>query len=153
MKNLLKSVLMAILLTVGFGAAQAQKGGGRDFDPAKKAERQTAMMTENLALTESQAAKVKEINLTYANKAKAFQDANKAERATNKDGDKAKNKAAKQALRTEHTAEIRKVLTPEQNKTWEQLKADRETKRGEHGKKGKHGQQEGKPGKSKMNKG
>ncbi|MBK9014066.1 MAG: DUF4890 domain-containing protein [Saprospiraceae bacterium] len=149
MKILLKSVLMVFLLTVGFGAAQAQKKGGHDFDPAKKAEHQTAMMTEKLALTESQAAKVKDINLKYAQKGKAAHDANKAARAANKDGDKAKNKEARQALRTEHTAELRKVFTAEQYKTWEQMKADREAKRGEHGKKGKHG----KPDKSKIKRG
>lgn len=116
-----KSALLALLLSFVFTAAQAQRKGGHDFDPAKRAEKQTAMMTEKLALSADQAAKVKEINQRYAEKAKA-QFANKEM------GDKAKMKEAHQALRTDQKAELTKVLTKDQAAKWEQMKADRKGK-------------------------
>ncbi len=116
-----KSALLAILLAFFFTAAQAQHKGGHDFDPTKRAEKQTANMTEKLALSADQSAKVKEINLRYAEKAKA-QFANK------ETGDKAKMKEAHQALRTEQKAELTKVLTQDQAAKWEQMKADHEGK-------------------------
>lgn len=116
-----KSAFLAILLAFVFTAAQAQKKGNHDFDPAKRAEKQTAMMTEKLALNADQSAKVKEINLRYAEKAKA-QFANK------ETTDKAQMKAAHKAMRTEQKTELTKVLTKEQAAKWEQMKAERKGK-------------------------
>ncbi|MBK8565287.1 MAG: hypothetical protein IPN76_18575 [Saprospiraceae bacterium] len=108
------------------------KGGGRDKDPADRAERQTAKMTEKLGLNADQATKVKAINQKYAEKANA---------------DREKNRAAHDAMRTEHQTELSKVLTKDQAAKWEQLKAERQGKKGEHGKRG------GKPDKSGLKRG
>ncbi|MBI1227070.1 MAG: hypothetical protein GC192_17700 [Bacteroidetes bacterium] len=114
-----KSVLLAILLAFAFTAVQAQKKGGHEFDPVKRAEKQTAMMTEKLGLSNDQVVKVKAINLKYAEKAKAD--------FANKDaGDKAKMKEAHKAMRTEQQAELSKVFTKEQAAKWEQIKAERQ---------------------------
>jgi Spy/CpxP family protein refolding chaperone len=105
-------------------------GGGPDKDPADRAARQTAKMTEQLGLNADQTAKVKAINEQFAEKAKASHEANK--------GDKAKDKAAHEALRKEHDAALAKVLTKEQAAKWEQQKAERGDKKGKGGA-GKHG--------------
>lgn len=123
MKMLKKSAMLAILLAFVFTAAQAQHRGGHDFDPAKRAEKQTAMMTEKLGLSADQAAKVKEINLRYAEKAKA-QFSNKSET------DKAQMRQAHEALRSEHDTELTKLLTKDQAAKWEQLKAERKDGKG-----------------------
>ncbi len=108
---------MVLLLTAGFANAQAQRQGGRDMDPAMRAEQQTDRMTKNLGLSDDQIVKVKEINLRYAEKAKAAF-------ADKKKGEKSQNREAHQALRTEHQAELSKVLTKDQAAKWEQMKAD-----------------------------
>ena len=118
MKILLKSIIMVLLLTAGFANAQAQGKGGRDMDPAKRADKQTTMMAEKLGLSADQTVKVKAINQQYAEKAKAtFGDKEK--------GEKGQNREAHQALRTEQNAELSKVLTKDQAAKWEQMKADR----------------------------
>lgn len=123
MKMLKKSAMLAILLAFVFTAAQAQHRGGHDFDPAKRAEKQTAMMTEKLGLSADQAAKVKDINLRYAEKAKA--------QFSNKEGaDQAQMKQAHKALRSEQNAELTKVLNKDQAAKWEQLKAERKDGKG-----------------------
>jgi len=127
MKIFLKSILMTLLIVAGFTTMQAQKQAKHDFDPAKKAAHKTAMMTEKLSLSESQATKVKDINLKYAQKMKAAHDANA-------DGDKAKKHEASKGLRTEQMNELRQVLTAEQWNAWEQMKKER---KGKHGRKGK----------------
>lgn len=118
-----KSFLFAALLAFAFTTAQAQGKGGKDFDPVKHAEKQTAMMTEKLGLSADQAAKVKAINLKYAEKAKA----------DNPTGDKAKSKEAHKAMRAEKQAEIKKVLTADQAAKWEQMMAERKGKGRGHG--------------------
>ncbi|MCC6724643.1 MAG: hypothetical protein IT258_09040, partial [Saprospiraceae bacterium] len=90
----------------------------------------TERMTEDLGLSPEQAAKVKDINLKYAEKAKAKHDAKAA--------DKAKNKSEREALRNEHDAELKKVLTKEQAAKFEQRKAERGDRKGKGGP-GKHG--------------
>ncbi len=111
---------------------KGHKGGDHDKDPADRAERQTAKMSEQLGLNADQTAKVKAINEKYAAKAKADQE---------------KNRAAHDAMRTEHQTELSKVLTKDQAAKWEQLKAERQGKKGEHGKRG------GKPDKSGLKRG
>jgi Spy/CpxP family protein refolding chaperone len=111
---------------------KGNKGGGRDKDPADRAERQTAKMTEQLGLNADQAAKVKAINEKFAKQANA---------------EREKNRASREALRTEQDKELGKVLTKDQAAKWEQLKAERQDKKGEQGKRG------GKPDKSCLKKG
>jgi len=123
MKMLKKSALLLLLLIAVFTTADAQRRGDHDPDPVKHAEKQTARMTEHLGLSADQTAKVKEINLRYAEKAKAAF-------ADKTDGDKAKAKEAHKALRDQHQAELKKVLTPDQAAKWEQMKADKMDRKG-----------------------
>lgn len=125
------------------------KGAGRGFDPAKRAEMQTARMTESLGLNADQAAKIKAINQKYAEKAKAAHDANAG-------ADKGKMKAAHKAMQTEKQKEIKQVLTKEQAAKWEQQKAEQraaqKAKRANKAPKGAPGQKQLKPGKEDLQK-
>lgn len=125
MKNLKKSALLIFLTTVGLAAAQGQPRDGHDFDPTERAARQTERMADELGLSAEQAAKVKDINLKYAEKAKDKHDAKAAE--------KDKDKAEREALRNEHDAELKKVLTKEQAAKWEQNKSERKEGKGDKG--------------------
>lgn len=122
MKSKVRIILSVFILVLGFVAAQAQKGQGKNFDPVQKADKQTAMMTEKLSLSADQAAKVKDINLKYAEKRKAM----KGE--TKEAGEK--DKAAFQQLRRDQEAEINKVLNKDQQVQWEKIKAERKQHHG-----------------------
>ncbi len=122
MKSKVRIILSVFILVLGFVAVQAQKGHGKDFDPAQKAEKQTTMMTEKLSLSADQAAKVKDINLKYAEKRKAMKGESKEDRQ--------KNKAAFQQLRTDQQAEINKVLNKDQQAQWEKIQAERKQHHG-----------------------
>ena len=60
MKNAIKFSLMGLLMLAGLTAYAQPGGGGRMMNPEQRAEQQTAQMTEKLALSDAQAAKVKE---------------------------------------------------------------------------------------------
>lgn len=126
-----KRIFATILfMTFGLLVLQAQRTGQRpEMNPDKMAERQTAMMTEKLALDAAQAEKVKAINLKYAQ-----QHADK--KAEAKEG----RKAAHQDVHQARMAELKKVLTPDQYKTLEQSQADQkerlEAKRDKGGRRG-----------------
>lgn len=130
MKNMLKLALSAFLFLFILIGAQAQPPAGGDrpmMDPVKRAEQQTAMMTEKLSLSEAQAAKIKEINLKYAEKSKVL-------RETNTSGDWTAMRDQMTALRTEQDAELKTMLTSDQWATWEKVRAEQRANRGERGK-------------------
>ena len=119
-------VTTAFLLTVTVFSF-AQRGGDKDHDPAKKAEKQTARMVENLSLNDKQAIDVKAINLVYANKMKDAHVANKGK-------DREAMKTVRADLEKGRSVELAKVLTASQFETYEAKKADITGKR----KKGKN---------------
>ncbi len=131
MKHMLKLALSALLYFVFFINVQAQPPAGGDrpmMDPVKRAEQQTAQMTEKLALSEAQSVKIKEINLKYAEKSKAMREANT-------DGDWSATREKMTALRTEQDAELKTMLTSDQWATWEKVRAEQRANRGDRGKK------------------
>ncbi len=117
-----KNILALVLLLVGGLTLSAQPGGGRNMDPAQRAEQQTAQMTEQLALSEAQAGKVKEINLKYANKMKAARD----EAA----GDWSGMRETMGAIRNEQDAELQTVVTKEQWAKWSEYREQQRANRG-----------------------
>jgi hypothetical protein len=125
MKSKVSIILSMLILVLGLATAQAQKGQGKNIDPAQKADKQTTMMTEKLSLSAEQAAQVKDINLKYAEKRKALKGEAKAGQQ--------KDKAAMQQLKTEQEAEINKVLNKEQQAQWEKIQSER---KGQHKGKG-----------------
>ncbi|MBK8426981.1 MAG: DUF4890 domain-containing protein [Lewinellaceae bacterium] len=131
MKHILKLAISALLFLVVFTSMQAQPPGGGErpsMDPVKRAEKQTAMMTEQLTLSEAQAAKVQEINLKYAEKSKAMREANTS-------GDRTAMREQMTALRTAQDAELKTMLTSDQWAAWEKIQAEQRENRGEWGKK------------------
>ena len=130
MKHMLKLALSALLCFVFFTSMQAQPPAGGErpmMDPVKRAEDQTALMAEKLGLSEAQTAKVKEVNLKYAEKAKTL-------RAANADGDRTKMREQMTALRTEQETELKTMLTSDQWAAWEKVQAEQRANRPERGK-------------------
>lgn len=123
MRTTIKLFALALLLTAGFAPRLgAQPGGGWNTDPEQRANQQTATMTEQLSLSDAQSAKVKEVNLKYANKMKDAR-----EKAA---GDREAMRGAMTSIRQEQDAELQTVLTEEQ---WKQWVAYREQFRGGRG--------------------
>lgn len=135
MKSKVKIILSVFILVLGFVSMQAQKGQGRQQDPVQRAEKQTAMLTEKLSLTPEQAAKVKEINLRYAEKQQAM----KGQAA---DGGGEKNKAAFQQMHKDRQAEINEVLNKDQQAQFEKLQSERKDRRSDGRKAGFNGDPE-----------
>ena len=123
--------MSALLFLVFSINMQAQPPGGGErpsMDPVKRAEKQTAMMTEQLTLSEAQSVKVQEINLKYAEKSKAMREANTS-------GDRTAMREQMTALRTAQDAELKTMLTSDQWAAWEKIQAEQRENRGEWGKK------------------
>lgn len=126
MKKTFKLLMVATFILAGLAAVQAQPGGeGMGRDPEKRAEQQTATMTEKLSLSEAQTAKVKEINLKYATKIKEVRD--------NAGGDREAMRAAMTALRDEQDKELKAVLTDEQWQQWVKIREEQRRNRGGFG--------------------
>ncbi|MBI5916442.1 MAG: DUF4890 domain-containing protein [Bacteroidetes bacterium] len=127
MESRFKMLAFSLLFLAAFTVAKAQPGGGgRGMDPTQRAEQQTVMMSDSLSLSEKQTAKVKDINLKYANKMKEA-------RSANADGDWEKMRASMDAIRTEQDAELKTVLTQEQFDNWARIRENEFKKRGPHG--------------------
>lgn len=118
MRNTVPLLVFSLLLVSGSLFAQP---GGWNADPEQRAAQQTATMTEKLALSEAQAAKIQEINLKYAHKMKEARDSAA--------GDREAMRATMGVLREEQDAELKTMLTDEQWQQWiayrEELRANR----------------------------
>ena len=124
MRNIIQSLLCLLFVAGSIAAVQAQPGrGGMGMDPEKRAEQQTAAMTEKLSLSEAQSAKVKEINLKYAQKAKEMRD--------NASGDREAMRASMVAMRQEQEKELQTVLTEEQWQQWLKIREEQKENRSE----------------------
>jgi len=132
MKIIIKSILLLSLLICSFSAVHAQRGGGRNMDPQKMSERQTAMMTDSLALSDAQKGKITQVNLEYSKK---MIDIRKAARE-NSTGDRSSIRTQMQTLRTEQKAELKKYLTAEQFEKWEKIESNRGQNRRGKGQRG-----------------
>ena len=124
--NSLIIVMLSVLLPQ---VLFAQPGRGRS--PEQRAQRQTQLMTDSLALSEAQTAKVGEVNLKYAKK---MQEIRKSA-----DGDYTAMREMMQSMRKEQQTELNKYLTAEQAAKWETIEAQLRERRGRRGGKGKRG--------------
>jgi len=126
MKSKLKIILTGITMLAVVFVLQAQRGQGQQTTPEQRAEKQTTMMTEKLSLSADQAAKVKAINLKYAEKQQSKRGEAKGERE--------KQRSSMQQLQNERKAEINAVLNKDQQAKFE--KFQEETGPGRAGKAG-----------------
>ena len=125
MKKLMMSLAVISALSVGaFAQKSGKEGGKRDFNPEKMAEKRSEKLKADLKLTDQQFAAVTQLN-------KASVASREAERKEMK----AKHDAKKLAYKNE----MKKILTPEQYKTFEEKMATNEARRKEGMRKGRGG--------------
>ena len=121
---------LALIIIVGTAAwAQPEGGpGGNERrgggDPAERAERLTASMTELLTLTEKQQNEVGDLNLEYAMKMKEAHQESK--------GDREAMWSAMKSLNEEKDTELATILTEEQMQLYEEKKEEFIRKAREH---------------------
>jgi hypothetical protein len=131
MKKLIRNTVM-VAMVFGMTTTMAQKGEEKQkLTPEQKSEKVADRMAKNLNLDAAQKASVKSISLKHAKKRHEL----KAEM-------KVLRKKMKTQKKIQHE-EIRKVLTPEQIKKMEELKAKRDLKRSEKRKKKHRGEHKG----------
>lgn len=119
MRTTIKIFTLSLLFLAGLTINLNAQPGNWNADPEQRATQQTAQMTEKLSLSEAQSAKVKEINLKFANKMKEAREKSA--------GDREAMRGAIGTIRQEQDTELQTVLTEEQ---WKQWTAYREEFRG-----------------------
>lgn len=113
-----KLMIMLGLLVLGTASYAQQRGGG-NATPEVRAERQTKMMTEKLALSEDQQKKVYTLQLARGQKMEELRE------AKNRDGMKTANEDFEKNLAA--------ILTPDQAKKYEAMQAEARAQRGQGG--------------------
>ena len=126
MKSKLKISLFFALITLFVCSASAQRPSSspRSMDPERMTERQVKDMKETLDLNADQETKIKEICLKYNKQIK--------EKSENASGNRETLRTEMQKINDAKNAEIKEVLTPEQNKKWETVQKEREKERGQN---------------------
>lgn len=109
--------MMGLLVLGTASYAQRGDGNGRNSTPEMWAERQTKMMTEKLSLSEDQQKQVYALNLTRDQKMQEIRQAQNRQQMKTANEDFQKNLTA--------------ILTPEQAKKYNEMKAEVRTKRGQ----------------------
>ena len=125
MHTTIKIFALALLFSAGLAASLSAQPGNWNADPEQRATQQTAQMTEKLSLSEAQSAKVKEINLKYANKMKEAREKSA--------GDREAMRGAIGSIRQEQDAELQTVLTEDQWKQWVAYREEFRNNRGSFG--------------------
>ena len=116
-----KSFILAALFLVSFATMHAQ-GKGKGIDTQKRADRMTQQMTQQLSLSEEQAAKIKVVNEKYAEQMKALRENTE---------DRTQLRPEMQKIRQAQEAEIATYLTAEQTEKWSKIKAQRKEQYGQ----------------------
>lgn len=122
MKKTIFAAATALLLMAGTAlSAQAQQAGAqRTFDPETTAKQRTAEMVQKLGLDKEQEAKVYALNLQQAEQMQQMREERKA-RQEQQTADRDKMRAEMKSKREAHAAEMKRILTDEQYKKWEQM--------------------------------
>jgi len=121
----MKNLFLALLLVVGVAAmAQDKKERrpeGKRLTTEQKVDLQVKKMTKDLALNEKQAAEVRTLVTKQVAKREATKEEIKAQKAQKREETKA------QMLEDEATlsADMKKILTPEQFTKWEKIRKER----------------------------
>ncbi|MDP1812992.1 MAG: hypothetical protein Q8K92_00940 [Leadbetterella sp.] len=125
MKKLIMSLAVISALSVGaFAQKSGNESGKRDFNPEKMAEKRSEKLKADLKLTDQQFAAVTKLN--------------KASVAT-REAERKEMKAKHDAKKLAYKNEMKKILTPEQYKTFEEKLATNEARRKEGTRKGRGG--------------
>jgi len=114
----MKKLLMICGLLFGVVTfSHAQEGGRKMMSPEERAKKQTERLAEKLKLSDEQKSKVLAIYTEQANAMNKEMQAHQADRKA--------RFAEMNATRAANDAKIEAVLTPDQKKAYEALKADR----------------------------
>jgi Spy/CpxP family protein refolding chaperone len=129
MKKLILAFVVLVAVSIG---AFAQKGGNngpkKEFNPEKMAEKRSEKLKADLKLTEQQFAAVTKLN---------------KESVANREAERKEMKAKHDAKKSAYKNEMKKILTPEQYKTFEEKMATNESRRKEGMRKGRGGKHAG----------
>ena len=117
MKKVIGLCLVMVLSSVSVFARDGRRMDKRNDDPSKRCER----MIESLKLDEKQAAEFCKINQEFATKMKAERESAKVDRD--------KKRAEMMAMRTERDVQLKKVLTDEQYKLYQEKVAAKKNHR------------------------
>lgn len=134
----MKKLFVAALLVVGMTAfAQEKEGRKRDrLTSEQKVDLQVKKMTTDLSLNEKQVAQVKDLVTKQVEK----REAKRAEVKADKEQARAEMKTKMKEEQAAASADMKKILTPEQYTKWEKMREERNEKMKEkllerHGKK------------------
>jgi protein CpxP len=120
LQKMRKLMIMLGLVVLGTASyAQRGSGNGGNATPEVRAERQTKMMTEKLALSEDQQKKVYTLQLARGQKMQELRE------SKSRDGMKAANEDFEKNLAA--------ILTPDQVKKYEAMEAEARAQRGQGG--------------------
>jgi Spy/CpxP family protein refolding chaperone len=123
-----KSIMSLVIISAFTAGAFAQKsgneGGKREFNPVKMAEKRSEKLRADLQLTEKQFAAV-----TKLNKASV----------ANREAERIEMRVKHDAKKLAYKNEMKKILTPEQYKTFEEKLATNDARRKEGMRKGRGG--------------
>ena len=125
MKKLILSLAVISALSLGaFAQKNGNEGGKRDFNPEKMAEKRSERLKADLKLTDEQFAAVTKLN---------------KESVATHEAERKEMKAKHDAKKSAYKNEMKKILTPEQYKTFEEKMATNEARRKEGMRKGRGG--------------
>lgn len=115
MKTSIKIIFGGLFLLLTTLPMFGQPGGRNMPSPEERAKRQTAQMTEQLKLTSEQEKEVGDINLTYATKIN--------EALQQSAGDRTAMRSKVEVIMKEKNEALKKVLTEEQVKSFEEMQS------------------------------
>jgi periplasmic protein CpxP/Spy len=125
MKKLIMSLAVISALSVGaFAQKSGNEVGKREFNPEKMAEKRSERLKADLKLTDQQFAAVTKLH---------------KESVTSREAERKEMKAKHDAKKSAYKNEMKKILTPEQYKTFEEKMATNEARRKEGMRKGRGG--------------
>lgn len=144
MRAKISFIVTLVLISFSTAIAQSPSGQGQRRNPEEMATRQTERMTTDLKLNDKQKTEVAAINLKYAKLRSELFQANQ--------GDREAARAKMQVMDTQKNDELKKALTADQFKLYEEQEKKRQEERRQRGDqhqgpdstgKGQRGQQRG----------
>lgn len=142
MKKIIFAATTALLLMAGatLSAQEQQPRAQRTFDPETTAKERTAELVQKLGLNKEQEAKVYALNLEQAKQMQQMREERKA-RHEQQTADRDKMRAEMKSKHEARAAEMKRILTDEQYKKWEQMQREQMGRHrgGPHGKHPHHG--------------
>jgi len=114
----MKKIMLMVALILGFAnLSQAQSYSQANMTPEDRANMQTSRLTKALSLTDDQSKKVKAIFLSQAKSMDSLR--------SNSNGDFSTMGAARKTIMDNTDAKLNTILTDDQKKAYEQVKAER----------------------------